>query len=75
MKRNGNLLKDMLKKQNQEQRKAGVFLRYALGKREVKSGEEIMLDLRNKAYQPQNDSLMPRVAKKFRKNGSSIYSQ
>ena len=37
MKRNSNLLKDMLKKQNQEQRKTGQFLRYALGTREIKS--------------------------------------
>ena len=37
MKRNANLVRDMLKKQNQEQRKTGQFLKYALGKREIKS--------------------------------------
>jgi hypothetical protein len=65
MKRNSNLLKDMLKKQSQEQRKTSQFLKYALGKREVKTDEEIMQNLRMKVYQPYNDPLMPRIAKKF----------
>ena len=65
MKRNQNLVRDMLKKQMQEQRKTGQFLKYALGKREVKTDVEIMHNLRTKAYQPYNDPLMPRIAKKY----------
>lgn len=37
-----------------------------MGKRESKTDEEIVYQLKNKAYQPQNDKLMPRIAKKFR---------
>ena len=68
MKRNSNRLKDMLKKQSQEVRKTGQFLKYALGKREVKTDEEIMQNLKMKVYQPYNDPLMPRIAKKFSKH-------
>ena len=52
MKRNQNLVRDMLKKQMQEQRKTTQFLKYALGKREVKSDVEIMHQLKTKSYQP-----------------------
>jgi hypothetical protein len=65
MKRNANLLNDVLKKQGQEQRKTSQFLRYALGKREVKSDQEIMSNLEKKSYQPVNDPLMPRINKKY----------
>jgi hypothetical protein len=72
MKRNQNLVRDMLKKQMQEQRKTGQFLKYALGKREVKSDVEIMHHLKTKAYQPYNDPLMPRIAKKFQQPKSIL---
>ena len=60
----------MLKKQIQEQRKTREFLKYALGKREVKTDEEIMQNLKMKVYQPHNDPLMPRIAKKFQPHPS-----
>lgn len=62
----------MLKKQMQEQRKTGQFLKYALGKREVKSDVEIMHNLKTKAYQPYNDPLMPRIAKKYKQPNSIL---
>lgn len=55
----------MLKKQNQEQRKTGQFLKYALGKREIKTDQEIMTGLKQRAYQPGNDPLMARISKKY----------
>ena len=61
----------MLAKQTQEQRKTTSFLKFALGKREIKTDEEIVNEIKNKAYQPSNDPLMSRIAKKYNGNGSA----
>ena len=65
MQRNANLLKDMLNKQTQEQRKTEQFLKFALGKREVKTEEEIKQQIRDSKYSPSSDPLMARSIRKY----------
>ena len=68
--RNKNLLQDILEKQATEQRRTFTFLRYALGKREEKSVEQIQADMKMKSYTPKSDSLMPRLFRKYNPNAS-----
>ena len=68
--RNKNLLQDILEKQATEQRRTFTFLRYALGKREEKSVEQIQADMKMKSYHPKSDSLMPRLFRKYNPNAS-----
>lgn len=42
-----------------------------MGKREIKTDEEIVTHLKTKAYQPYNDPLMPRIAKKYQPKKST----
>ena len=65
LQRNTNLLKDMMNKQNQEQRRTTQFLKFALGKRETRSDEEIKDQMKNSSYLPQNDPLMQRINRKY----------
>lgn len=65
MQRNSNLLKDMLTKQGQEQRKTSSFLKFALGKRENKTDEELKQMMKQSNYQPNADPLMPRINRKY----------
>lgn len=69
--RNNNLLKDIMNKQVQEHRRTEQFLKYALGKREPKSEDEIMQGLKTKQYQPHNDLLMGRISKKYNRGGGT----
>lgn len=65
--RNKNLLNDILEKQATEQRRTDNFLKYALGKREEKTDEEIKDNMKDNTlkYDPKNDPLMPRLFRKF----------
>lgn len=62
--RNRNLLKDILEKQATEQRRTTQFLKFALGKREQKTEEEIKFEMSQKSYNPAADPLMPRLFRK-----------
>lgn len=73
MQRNSNLLKDMITKQTQEQRKTSQFLKFALGKRENKTEEEIKQMIKESNYQPNADPLMNRITRKYNPQ-VSIYS-
>jgi len=69
-------LQDILEKQATEQRRTYSFLRYALGKREEKSAQQLKADMSMKSYQPRNDPMMPRLFKKYNPNMSqSLISQ
>lgn len=68
--RNKNLLQDILEKQATEQRRTYSFLRYALGKREEKSAQQLKADMSMKSYNPRNDPMMPRLFKKYNPNAS-----
>jgi len=46
------LLADVLLKQATEQRRTKEFLKYALGRREEKSDEEIKTEMTTRKYQP-----------------------
>ena len=59
-----------MEKQATEQRRTFTFLRYALGKREEKSVEQIQADMKMKSYTPKNDSLMSRLFRKYNPNAS-----
>ena len=48
-----------------EQRRTHQFLKYALGKREEKSEEQLQRDLKDKNYNPRVDGLMPRLTRKI----------
>lgn len=65
LQRNTNLLKDMLSKQTQEQRRTELFLNYALGKRELKTEDELNQQIKDSAYKPANDPLMARASKRY----------
>ena len=53
--RNKNLLQDILEKQAMEQRRTNQFLKFALGKREEKSEEQLKRELKEKNYNPRTD--------------------
>ena len=59
------MLQDILEKQATEQRRTSQFLKFALGKREEKSQNELMKDLKDKKYNPKNDKFMPRLFRKI----------
>jgi len=48
-----------------EQRRTQQFLKYALGKREEKSENQLARDLKEKAYNPKADTFMPRLTRKI----------
>ena len=48
-----------------EQRRTQQFLKYALGKREEKSEDQLKKDLKEKAYTPKSDPFMPRLTRKI----------
>jgi len=62
--RNKNLLQDILEKQSLEQRRTQQFLKFALGKREQKTEEQLKQELKEKNYSPQNDPFLPRLKRK-----------
>lgn len=62
--RNKNLLHDILEKQAIEQRRTQQFLKYALGKRETKTEEELKQVLKEKSYNPADDPFLPRLKRK-----------
>lgn len=72
--RNKNLLNDILEKQATEQRRTENFLKYALGKREEKTEDQIKKDIKQSSYDPKSDPLMPRLFRKFDPSKSSIVS-
>jgi hypothetical protein len=72
--RNKNLLNDILEKQATEQRRTETFLKYALGKREEKTEEQIKKEIKQSSYDPKSDPLMPRLFRKFDPSKSSIIS-
>ena len=47
-----------------EQRRTKQFLKFALGKREEKTEDELKTDMMNKKYNPMVDPLMPRLFRK-----------
>lgn len=47
-----------------EQRRTQQFLKYALGKREQKTEEQLKQDLKEKAYTPAKDQFLPRLQRK-----------
>lgn len=73
--RNKNLLNDILEKQGTEKRRTQNFLKYSLRKREEKTDEEIKDTMKNSAYDPKADPLMPRLFRKFDASKSTILSQ
>ena len=62
--RNKNLLQDILEKQALEQRRTAEFLKYALAKREKKSESQLKKELKEKSYNPNDDSFLPRLKRK-----------
>ena len=70
--RNKNLLNDILEKQATEQRRTENFLKYALGKREEKSEEQIKEIIKQSTYDPKSDPLMPRLFRKFDPTKSTV---
>ena len=72
LQRNRNLLNDILEKQATEQRRTEGFLKYALGKRELKTEEQIKLQMSQSRYDPKSDPLMPRLFRKYDPSKSSI---
>lgn len=50
--RNKNLLQDVLVKQATEQRRTKEFLKFALGRRETKSDEELKREMSQRKYNP-----------------------
>lgn len=70
--RNRNLVKDILDKHATEQRRTSEFLRYALGKREKKSEEELKNQMKNSKYDPKKDPLMGRLFRKYDPTKSTI---
>jgi len=47
-----------------EQRRTQQFLKYALGKREKKTEQELSKELREKSYNPVEDPFLPRLKRK-----------
>jgi len=47
-------------------------LKYALGKREEKTEEQIKLQIKTSSYDPKSDPLMPRLFRKFDPSKSTI---
>ena len=72
LQRNRNLLNDILEKQATEQRRTENFLRYALGKRETKTEDEIKSQISNSRYDPKNDPLMGRLFRRYDPHKSTI---
>ena len=68
------MLNDILEKQATEQRRTENFLKYALGKREEKTEEQIKDNIKKSSYDPKSDPLMPRLFRKFDPSKSSIIS-
>ncbi len=75
LQRNTNLLKDMLTKQTQEQRRTEQFLTYALGKRELKTQEELAQQIKDSLYQPSADPLMARASKRYNPRANTTDSR
>ena len=50
-------------------------MRYALGKREEKSEDEIKEQIKKSSYDPKSDPLMPRLFRKFDPTKSTIAMQ
>ena len=65
-------MNDILEKQNTEKRRTQNFLKYALRKREEKTDEEIIEQMKNSSYDPKADPLMPRLFRKFDPSKSTI---
>jgi len=57
-------LQDILEKQAMEQRRTQLFLKYALGKREKRSEDELNKELKEKTYNPVEDPFLPRLKRK-----------
>ena len=72
--RNKNLLNDILEKQGTEKRRTQHFLKYSLRKREEKSDDEIVTQMKTHQYDPKADPLMPRLFRKFDSSKSTILS-
>jgi len=70
--RNKNLLKDILEKQATEHRRTENFLKFALGKREEKSEDEIQDQMKKSRYDPKSDPLMARLFRKVDPKKSTI---
>ena len=47
-----------------EQRRTQLFLKYALGKREKRSEDELNKELKEKTYNPVEDPFLPRLKRK-----------
>ena len=65
MLRNSNLVRDIQLKQTAEERKTSQFLKFALGKREIKTEEEIKQQIKTSGYNPGQDPLMGRIQRKY----------
>ena len=48
-----------------EQRRTQQFLKYALGKREQKTEEQLSKEIKEKSYNPTQDTFMPRLKRKI----------
>lgn len=57
-------MQDILEKQAMEQRRTQLFLKYALGKREKRSEDELNKELKEKTYNPVEDPFLPRLKRK-----------
>ena len=74
LQRNKNLNKDIMEKQATEQRRTTNFLKFALGKREGKSEQELNRIITKNRYNERADPLMPKLFRKLDASKSTIHS-